>query len=210
MKDYQKETIETYNKNAQAYSDNRKNLIMVAEIKELVEHMPGKEILDIGCGPGRDLAYFVSLGLHATGIDLSEKLLDIARRQAPEASVSNMDMLSLSFKDETFDGIWSLASLLHLKKQDAPQALSEMYRVLKPGGAMFVSVKVGVGEERLTRSESKPDKKLYAFYQPDEFELLVKNAGFKIIKTNVVDKQQEFGNATRHIHFVSVFAKKSL
>jgi ubiquinone/menaquinone biosynthesis C-methylase UbiE len=139
---------------------------------------PGGSIVDIGCGPGRDMAWFESRGVRVTGIDLSPEMLAHARRAASGPLLA-MDMRSLAFRDSSFDGAWWCASLLHLPKRDAPAAIREARRVLRPGATLMLSVQQGSGEgweERLCPD----DTRFYARYQPGEMSSLLAGYGFDV------------------------------
>jgi len=78
-------------------------------------------LLDVGCGPGRHLAWFEARGVMSMGVDLSRGMLLHARRLV-RAPVFQMDMRHLGFRDATFNAIWCCASLLHLPRSEAPRA----------------------------------------------------------------------------------------
>jgi ubiquinone/menaquinone biosynthesis C-methylase UbiE len=106
-----------------------------------VSYIPSDgKVLDVGCGHGRDCAYFLSCNLTVTGIDVSERLLHIARATAPSAEFMVMDMRDVDFEDAVFDGLWCCASFLHIPLADATCTLHEFYRVLRDGGILFLSI----------------------------------------------------------------------
>jgi ubiquinone/menaquinone biosynthesis C-methylase UbiE len=100
---------------------------------------PGMNLLDCGCGPGSitiGLAQIVAPG-QVTGIDIGEQDIERARASAQERGVSNIhferaNVYSLPFPDNSFDAVFSNALLEHLA--EPPDALREMWRVVKPGG----------------------------------------------------------------------------
>lgn len=100
---------------------------------------PGMKLLDCGCGEGTitvGLAPAVAPG-EVVGIDISSDVLDIARRSAQEQGLRNIrfrvaNIYELPFPDASFDAVFSHALFEHLT--DKPKALSEIHRVLKPGG----------------------------------------------------------------------------
>ena len=104
---------------------------------------PEHHVLDVGCGPGTvtiDLTEVVSSG-HVTGIDISEEVIEIARRAMHDSDVHNVDfevgdVYGLSFDDKSFDVVYAHQVLQHLSKPVA--ALSEMRRVLRDGGLLAV------------------------------------------------------------------------
>ena len=146
MPPYIKKTIETYDKLADRYRDQRNDLVMLDLIDRMVSFMHGRELLEIGSGPGRDAREFTNRGCEVMGLDLSSSFVEMAKKAVPEAAFIVGDVLEMPFPDEYFDGIWTCATLHHLKREDIPLALTEMHRVLKPQAPAFISVKVGEGE----------------------------------------------------------------
>jgi len=89
---------------------------------------PGCDVLDAGCGVGRDLAWLESQGCHMIGIDLSRGMLRLARGVTASALVQR-DLWHLSFTSNQLGGVWCSASLLHLPRADSRSALQELRRV---------------------------------------------------------------------------------
>jgi SAM-dependent methyltransferase len=108
------------------------------EAAEFRRH-PGEKVLEIGCGSGSDLLQFAKHGALATGIDLTTKHVELARnRVGDRAIVHQADARHLPFEDESFDYVYSHGVLHH---SDEPgQIVSEMLRVLRPGGSFNVHV----------------------------------------------------------------------
>ena len=178
-------TIESYDKTVPSYHEATKDLFHSAEanlFKALVGS--GAHILDHGCGPGRDARVFSEFGYRVTGIDLSTKMIEFASKLAPKAEFQVMDIRNLDFLDETFDGVWSVTSLLHLAKTEVSNALSEVYRVLKKGGILYCVVKQGDGEEcRIDPRYEEKIEKFFSSFQPNELEKLISDAGLEVVRT---------------------------
>ena len=111
---------------------------------EIVAHLPGDEILDIGTGPGYlpiEIAKR-SVNVRITGIDLSRKLLDMARSNAAKAGLSDRltfqlgDAGRIEFEDASFDMVISTGMLHSLK--DPVKVIQEIYRVLKASGEAWI------------------------------------------------------------------------
>jgi ubiquinone/menaquinone biosynthesis C-methylase UbiE len=100
--------------------------------------LSGKRLLDVGCGPGIHLQEYVSRGATCFGVDISERMLELARSRVPEASFTLADAYTLPFSDGEFDIITSSFVLDHCK--DLPGAVKETRRVLKEGGLFIFSV----------------------------------------------------------------------
>lgn len=185
------ETIATYERTAREYA--RGPLTDWRKVRPLAEHfskhLPGKRVLDIGCGPGRDAKYFSGIGFDVTAIDLTKRFLAMARKHAPKAKVLRMDMRQLTFPARSFDGIWAMASFLHIPKRQGRETLMGFKRVLKLGGLLFISVKLGKGEEAISKKKyggsvrNHGGIKFFAYYSKPELLKLLRSCGFTIIKT---------------------------
>jgi ubiquinone/menaquinone biosynthesis C-methylase UbiE len=99
----------------------------------------GDKVLEIGCGSGSDLLQFAKHGALATGVDLTAKHVELARRRVGDLGVvHHADARHLPFKDESFDYIYSHGVLHHC--DDPKRVVGEMLRVLRPGGGFNVHV----------------------------------------------------------------------
>ncbi len=135
-------------------------------------------VLDVGCGPGQYARALEARGLRVVGLDLSLGML----RQAQATDTGRLvyaDMRRLPVADEWTDGCFACASLLHLPRALAPQALLEFRRVLHPGGALYVGVKEGEGEEWVVDQEGQ--MRFFAYYRLEEIDRLIETAGFEIV-----------------------------
>jgi len=111
-------------------------------ILSYLEPRAGMSVLDVGCGTGNYSLALAKDGLLVTGIDISTAMLDRARANA-EARGAQVDFLQgdarqLPFQDASFDGIISVSALEFVPNLSS--ALSELHRVLKPGGKLVVGV----------------------------------------------------------------------
>ena len=117
-----------------------------AALLEAIESEPPYAILDLGCGPGRDLHYFKSLGHDAIGLEGSMELVEMARRYAG-SEVLHQDFMALELPQSRFDGVFANASLFHVPSQELPRVLRELHASLKPNGVLFSSNPRGNNEE---------------------------------------------------------------
>lgn len=130
MRDRMRRTISQYDKIAAQYSQNIAALVPHQEIdtfKRLVK--PGGRILDVGCAVGRDTRIFKDAGFEVVGIDLSTKLLDIARENNPDIVFQFADIRRIPFPDESFGGLWVNAVFHHLEKEEMISTLKELNRI---------------------------------------------------------------------------------
>jgi len=137
---------------------------------------PGK-ILDLGCGPGRDLVAFKGQGHTAIGLDATPAFVEMAR-QASGCEVWQQSFLSLDLPPETFDGIFANASLLHVPRGDMVRVLRDVWRSLVVEGALMMSMGRGDWEGYTARETG------YRYVVAWEYETLapcVEQAGFEIV-----------------------------
>lgn len=157
-------------------------------------------ILELGCGHGRDAAWFEARGAYVVAVDLSAGMLAETQRRV-SGPIVQLNMRDLAFRDMTYDGVWSNAAMLHLPKSLVPQALSEVRRVLRPDGVFFVSLQVGAGESWEAVSYGQPRARFFSRYAPTEFAELIAAAGMEVF-----DLQESHGGPRKH--WVHYFARR--
>ncbi len=145
---------------------------------------PGGAVVDLGCGPGWETAALARRGLRALGLDLTRDFVAFAAREHPAAGCVQGDFLALPFADGALDGAWACSSLVHLPSARVDDALAEIRRVLRPGGAFFASMQAGATEGEIP-SVSFPGKRYhYAFYDPADWRARLERAGFAVLSWN--------------------------
>lgn len=102
---------------------------------------PGTKALDLCCGHGNVTSGLVRSGAQVTGLDFSTAMLDMARRDVPEAQFVEGDAMALDFDDASFDAVTIGFGMPHVP--DPPQVVAEARRVLRPGGRLAFSVWCG-------------------------------------------------------------------
>jgi len=142
-------TLRHYNEHADSFWEGTRDHDVRQNRDALLEHLGGKgpyRILDLGCGPGRDLKAFRDLGHEAIGLDGSERFIDFARQHSG-CEVWLQDFLRLKLPKEYFDGIFANAALFHVPSQELPRVLKELWVSLKQDGVLFSSNPRGNNEE---------------------------------------------------------------
>ena len=108
-------------------------------VKARFERFNGEKVLDLGCGYGFFTDYFRSAGANATGVDGSEKMIEIAKARYPVAEFFVMDITTpFFFEDNQFDIVFSNQVLMDI--EDIDFVFSECKRVLKRGGILYYSI----------------------------------------------------------------------
>jgi SAM-dependent methyltransferase len=144
MEDADDPTIRFYALNAETYADYWPTP-SVRRLGDFLAALPAKaEILELGCGNGRDSGFMLERGYRVTPTDGTPELAAEAARRlgvdVPVLRFENIDHV------EAFDGIWAHACLLHVPRADLPDILSRIHRALRPSGIFYASYKGGVTE----------------------------------------------------------------
>ena len=132
---------EEYDEFASEFSASRQ--IFWDELQFLKEHVHKKDrVLDIGCGNGRLIDLFENKSIKYTGVDFSEKLIEIAKKErGKKGKFIKANALNMPFENNSFDVIFSVAVLHHIpSKENRIRFISEANRVLKPGGVCVLTV----------------------------------------------------------------------
>lgn len=136
------DSIEYYNENAEEYFQKTVDIDMQEHWDAFTSLLPdGASILDLGCGSGRDSAYFLSCGYDVTMLDGSYEMCNLAGIH------TGQEVLCLKYEDidfcNVFDGIWACASLVHIPANHIDELLKRIIRGLKINGIMYMSFHYG-------------------------------------------------------------------
>lgn len=203
------ETITTYDTIAADYEKKSFVLDASQDIPRFTELLPEVgRVLDVGCGYGRELKHFLERGFETYGVDVSSKMLELARRRAPEAKVAKMEATNLAFADATFDGVWCRGVLHHLERDRIPTALSELKRVLRPRGVLFAMCREGEG--LVTRKEDLSGglERTFTQLQKQELESLLRKTGFDLIDSYQYNEVERYGQGREDSNFVVAIGRK--
>lgn len=142
-------TLSHYNQRAREFWEGTRDHDVRQNIDALLGAIAGPppfELLDLGCGPGRDLRTFRDLGHHATGLEGSPPLARMARDYSG-CTVLEQNFLELDLPPAHYDGVFANAVLFHIPRAELPRVLHDLRASLKPNGALFSSNPRGTGEE---------------------------------------------------------------
>lgn len=162
-------------------------------------------ICDLGCGPGQIARYLHRQGADVLGVDLSLCMIAEAQRLNPDIPFHQGDMLSLPDADNSWGGVAAFYCIIHIPREQVVDALREMKRVIKPGGALLLTFHIGEEIKHLDEWWEKSVNLDFAFYQPGEMEAWLKEVGLELEESLVREPNPDVEVATRRAY---VFAKK--
>ena len=151
----------------------------------------GGRVADLGCGPGRVTGYLASLGLSVFGLDLSESMLAIARRENPGLRFERGSMLELDLPDGALAGALSWYSSIHTPVDELPRLFAEFHRVLAPGGHLLVAFQAGDEDRHHDRPWGRPVALTFRRRQPEQIIGLLRAAGFALVSRTVREPAPE-------------------
>ncbi len=142
-------TLEYYEQRAERFRAGTADHDVSQNIGALLRHIDGAPpyaILDLGCGPGRDLKALSRLGHSPIGLDGAAAFAAMARADTG-CEVWQQNFLELDLPGERFDGIFANASLFHVPSRELPRVLRQLRATLKPRGVLFSSNPRGENQE---------------------------------------------------------------
>ncbi|MTV41400.1 class I SAM-dependent DNA methyltransferase [Duganella radicis] len=147
----------------------------IAALLEAISAPAPYRLLDLGCGPGRDLKAFKVMGHEAIGIDGSARFVEMARTFSG-CEVWRQDFVHLDLPAAHFDGIYANASLFHVPSVALPQVLRDLHGALKSGGVLFSS------NPRGDNREGWNGPRYGSYYDYETWERYLIDAGFTPIR----------------------------
>ena len=171
--DIYQSTNKYYNDNFEEYVSSTSHLDMLSFYKPFLELLPpGSNILDAGCGSGRDSLFFKKLGYQVSAFDASEEMAIYASKFAG-VKVHHLSFNEIEFSNE-FDAIWANASLLHVPKNDLHDVIVRLGHSLRVNGVFYLSFKYG-------KTDISKNGCLYSYYNEKTFiDLISSHSEFRI------------------------------
>jgi len=171
-------TLWHYEQHAEDFREGTRDHDVSQNVEALLRHLPGasgQRILDLGCGPGRDLALFVARGHAPVGLDGAAAFVTMARA-ATGCEVWHQDLLALELPTARFDGIFANAVLFHVPTQELGRVLDELRRTLVAGGVLFCS------NPRGPDIEQQQGLRYGAYLTLETWTRFVTSAGFELLE----------------------------
>jgi cyclopropane fatty-acyl-phospholipid synthase-like methyltransferase len=182
-----KEICEFYNDTAQDWADSwYENNSMMPILEFFMSLLPENPcVLDLGCGAGYESMRLASLGAKVSGVDISENSIQIARKKNPEIPFYIKDIRNVGSDLGKFDGIISIAALIHVTEDELNKVFTEAIEHLNKNGyfAVIFSDGKGYSERRsVSTINNKKYNRYFCMHDRDEMNRAAKSVGFEFIQ----------------------------
>ena len=174
------DTIRTYDAIHDLYDAETRDFwekFPAATVREFVSRLHGKDVLNLGSGPGRDSLILREHGLSVTCIDGSKEMVEMTSRLGFKSIQADLRDLDLA---ELYDGIWAYSSLIHLTYDESKELLEKIHILLRPGGILFLGLIEGEGHETRNVANSCYTR-YFEYYDENKVESLLHGTGMKIV-----------------------------
>lgn len=162
-------TIGYYNEQKDQFIHSTLHVDMGVHYEKFLGHLAkGAAILDAGCGPGRDVKYFLSQGYAVSAFDGAKEMVRFAQEYTG-IDIAHEEFLTYEAIDRV-QGIWACATLLHLSYEEQKEVLKKYQRFLTEEGIFYMSFKYGQGSY-------KKDGRVFYRHQEESFATLVEEVG---------------------------------
>lgn len=167
-------TLGHYDTHAEDFWRGTRDHDVSQNLDALLRHIEGEppfEILDVGCGPGRDLIAFTARGHRAVGLEGAPRFVDMARAHSG-CEVWLQDLLALDLPAARFDGVFANAVLFHVPSVEISRVLAQLHACLRPRGVLFCSNPHGPNVEGFQ------GERWGAYHDLDTWRALMRAVGF--------------------------------
>lgn len=169
------DSIDYYERYAASYYENTVNLNMEEALGRFLALLPeNAEVLDLGCGTGRDTVYLEDAGCYVTPMDGSEQMCRLAEIYT-DKEVLHMTFEEMEF-EEVFDGIWACASLLHVEGKNMDRIMKKVVNALEPDGVLYMSFKYGDAEE------IRNQRLFHDYTEETAYDMVMRQEGVRIVE----------------------------
>lgn len=178
-------------KNLNYYEENANSLINryesadVCDVQQLLLQIfePNSKLLEIGCGSARDASFMIKNNFDVIAIDGSKNMIEEAKKIHPELSEKLLHKTlpnDLEFNTK-FDGVYSIATLMHLSKIDLEKTISKIYDLLNQNGKFLMSV--SLFRDDIDENGFDDKGRYFLVLSFDKWISLLENIGFTILET---------------------------
>jgi len=178
-------TVESgYDRMAEQYlaTKDPEDPLALAALEDLASLLPpGAAVLDLGCGAGVPVTrWLTERGFVVTGVDVSARQLELARRNVPEGTFLKADMSEVVFAPESFDAVIAFHSIIHVPRSEHAALIENIHRWLKSGGVFLATMTVTDYEGRDEDWEGWGAPMVWSHYDSKANVAMLRAANFEI------------------------------
>jgi ubiquinone/menaquinone biosynthesis C-methylase UbiE len=151
----------------------------------------GSAVLDLGCGAGIPSTHALAERFTVTGVDISARQLEAARRNVPGATFIQGDLATLDLPDASFDGVTAFYSISHVPRDEHAEVFRRALRWLRPGGLFLAAL--GAGDSPDWVGEWLGEPMFFSSFDDTENRRLVVAAGFELLVADMIDTPEPEG-----------------
>ena len=180
--------------------------------RELLERFADRvrrvgQVCDLGCGPGHVARYLHDLGVDIFGMDISPGMVEKARELNPDIEFRQGDMRSLPVEENSWAGITAFYSLIHIPRDAMISTLRELWRVLLPGGVLFLAFHIGEADVHRDELWGHPVSLDFLFFTSDEMRGYLEAAEFTV---EMITEREPYPDVEHQSRGCYVFARKPI
>ncbi len=170
-----------------------------------------RPVWDFGCGPGQTTKYLKNLGIEISGLDLSEKILELAKTIHPEIHFRKGNILELDFENDSIAGVVAFYAIVHFTEEQVGIAFREVFRVLQPGGIFLFTYHIGDETIHLEEFLGKKIDIDFMFFTTDFISACLKKNGFE--KIEIIEREPypevEYESRRAYVFAIKPVVRKS-
>jgi ubiquinone/menaquinone biosynthesis C-methylase UbiE len=161
-------------------------------VADFSDRLPeGSTVLDLGCGAGIPSTRALAERFRVTGVDISTRQLEAARRNVPAATFIQGDFATLAFPDTSFDGITSFYAISHVPRSEHATVFRRVFRWLRPGGLFLAAL--GTEDSLDWIGDWLGEPMFFSSFDATENRRLLAAAGFDLLVADVIDTPEPEG-----------------
>lgn len=209
--DRYQETFKTWNKIAEAYQDRFMNLDLYNDTYDAFLDLLIKKnstVLDVGCGPGNITKYLLSknAALKIKGMDISENMIELAKKNNPLAAFEVMDSREIDSLTEKFDAISCGFCIPYLSQSDCEKLIADCKNLLNNAGVLYLSFVAGDYKDSGFIAGPSGDKVYFQYHNLETLEKELKANSFET--KEIFLKKYTKADGTEEYHTVFILKKQ--
>jgi ubiquinone/menaquinone biosynthesis C-methylase UbiE len=165
----------------------------------------GETLLEIGAGPGEVSGYLSELGVTCLGTDISEKMIQNAKKYFPQVQFEVQDFLQLGYADKSFYGVIGYYAIVNLKPEEIALVFAEVNRVLREAGLFLFTFHIYEKEEKTEVGNffnQEGNELTFYYFKVDDIKEWVERAGFQVLDILIRYPYQDVEYQSKRAYFV--------